>query len=91
MRGVDNFNVVATLTNKGEETVKVLNHPESPFSSLPTDTFIIHGENGALPDFIGVKAKYSPQAAIDAGEFTALAPNESIHVRHSCEFEAAPY
>ncbi|KAH6906781.1 peptidyl-Lys metalloendopeptidase [Coprinopsis sp. MPI-PUGE-AT-0042] len=83
VRGVDNFNVVTILTNKGDETVKVLNHPDSPLSRLPADTFIIRGENGATPAFIGIKAKYGPQAAIDAREFTVLAPNQSIHVRHS--------
>ena len=51
--GVSNFKVVATVTNTGDETLKLLNDPRSPLSKIPTHTFSIMHESGAAPDFVG--------------------------------------
>ena len=51
--GVSNFKVVATVTNTGDETLKLLNDPRSPLSKIPTHTISIMHESGAAPDFVG--------------------------------------
>ncbi|KAK7695330.1 hypothetical protein QCA50_002521 [Cerrena zonata] len=84
--GVESFKVAATVTNTGDETLKILNNPLSPLSQMPTETFsIAHEDTGAAPKFSGMKVKYSPQTAIQLGNeksFTILAPGESATVEH---------
>ena len=84
--GVNNLKVEATVTNTGDETLKLLNHPLSPLSKLPTETFTIaHEDSGAAPQFSGIKVKYSPDYAINLGKetsFTVLAPGQSVTVEH---------
>lgn len=54
--GVDKLKVVATVTNTGDESLKLLNHPLGPLSKLPTNTFaIINEQSGGVPSFNGVK------------------------------------
>ncbi len=56
--GVDKLKVVATVTNTGDETLKLLNHPLGPLSKLPTNTFaIINEQSGGVPKFNGVKVR----------------------------------
>lgn len=58
--GIQNFKVVATVTNTGDETLKLLNHPNGPLSQRPTDTFFVaHEESGAAPSFSGVKVSHT--------------------------------
>ncbi|KAF5379072.1 hypothetical protein D9615_005979 [Tricholomella constricta] len=82
--GVDNLKVKTTITNTGDEILKVLNDPNSPLSKLPAHTFIITDANGASPAFTGIKAKYVPAAAIATGKdaVTVLAPGQSVEVEH---------
>ncbi|KAK7688332.1 hypothetical protein QCA50_008704 [Cerrena zonata] len=84
--GVSNLKVAATVTNTGDETLKLLNHPLGPLSKMPTQTFAIaHEDTGATPKFSGVKVKYSPQYAVQLGKetsFTVLAPGQSVTVEH---------
>ncbi|KAF9502271.1 peptidyl-Lys metalloendopeptidase [Pleurotus eryngii] len=85
VNGVDNLKIVTTLVNTGDETLKILNDPRGPLSTLPTDTFSITDATGARPAFTGVKAKYVPAHAAsldDASVFTILAPGETIDVAH---------
>ncbi|KAF8646489.1 hypothetical protein AX16_007191 [Volvariella volvacea WC 439] len=80
---VDNLKVVATITNTGDETLKILNDPYSPLSTLPTETFTVTDASGAAPEFIGVKAKFVPSVAAEIeGAYTILAPGESVSVEH---------
>lgn len=73
--------VSATLINTGDETVKLLNHPNSVLSKLPTHTFAIAAEaDGKTPAFKGARAKYSPAKATS---FTVLAPGESVTIDHA--------
>ncbi|KAG6908007.1 hypothetical protein DXG01_006542 [Tephrocybe rancida] len=83
--GVDKLVVKTTITNTGDEILTLLNHPESPLSKLPADTFKITDATGAKPAFTGIKAKYSPAAAIAAGKdaLTVLAPGQSTEVEHN--------
>ena len=79
---VEHLKIVATVTNTGDETLKVLNDPHGPLNKLPTDTFVITNANGAQPSFTGIKLKYVPKTAAGLGAFTILAPGESVVVEH---------
>ncbi|KAH6907495.1 peptidyl-Lys metalloendopeptidase [Coprinopsis sp. MPI-PUGE-AT-0042] len=80
---VEDLKVTTVLTNTGDETIKVLKDPLGPLSQLPAETFNIESEGGAHPAFMGMRVKYSPKAAIAAGEYVTLAPGESIRVGHN--------
>ncbi|PPQ90621.1 hypothetical protein CVT25_006705 [Psilocybe cyanescens] len=80
--GVENLKVIATITNTGDEILKVLNDPRSLLSKLPANKFSITDGRGSRPSFTGVKVKYSPEYAAKQGGFTVLAPGASISVTH---------
>ncbi|KAM5544061.1 hypothetical protein V8D89_002247 [Ganoderma adspersum] len=83
--GVDNFKVVTTLTNTGDETLKLLNDPRGALHTLPANTFAITTDDGASPSFSGVKVKYSLSNAAkltDASAFTVLEPGQAVSVTH---------
>lgn len=83
---VDHLQVVVTVTNIGDETLKVLNDPRGPLSTRPTDTFSITSTTGATSVFTGIKVKYLPKTAVVVGAFTVLAHGESVQVEHAGEF-----
>ncbi|KIM47618.1 hypothetical protein M413DRAFT_204872 [Hebeloma cylindrosporum] len=80
--GVENLKVVATITNTGDETLKILNDPRSLLSKRPVNKFSITDGRGARPAFTGVKVKYSPESAAKMGAFTVLEPGAFIDVTH---------
>lgn len=80
--GVQNLKVVATITNTGDETLKILNDPRGLLSKRPANKFTITSSHGGRPAFHGVKVKYSPTVAVQAGDFTVLPPGSSIDVSH---------
>ncbi|KAM5544050.1 hypothetical protein V8D89_002236 [Ganoderma adspersum] len=83
--GVENFKVVVTLTNTGDETFKLLNDPRRALHALPANTFAITSGSGASPRFTGVKVKYSLDYAAqltDPSVFTVLAPGQSVSITH---------
>ncbi|KAH9478705.1 Peptidyl-Lys metalloendopeptidase [Psilocybe cubensis] len=80
---VESLNVMATITNTGDEAIKILNDPRGPLSKLPTDTFTITDSTGAKPAFTGIKVKYVPKTAASIGAYTTLSPGESIKVSHN--------
>lgn len=87
MNGVDDLKLVTTLVNTGDQTLKLLNDPRGPLSTLPTDTFVITDAKGARPAFTGVRAKYVPDRAAaldDETVFTVLAPGQSVSITHDC-------
>ncbi|KAF8895780.1 peptidyl-Lys metalloendopeptidase [Mucidula mucida] len=85
---VDNLHVATTLTNSGDETLKILNDPSSILvNSYATNSFAINslGAN-ASPLFTGVKVKYVPEEVAAKGadsSFTILAPGDSVTVSHN--------
>jgi peptidyl-Lys metalloendopeptidase len=79
---VEHLKIVATITNTGDETLKVLNDPRGPLNKLPTDTFVITDAKGAQPSFTGIKLKYVPKTAAALGVYTILAPGKSVAVEH---------
>ncbi|KAF4621217.1 hypothetical protein D9613_000091 [Agrocybe pediades] len=62
---VNDLHVVTTLTNTRDHTLKLLNHPGTVLSGLPTHNFEITHESGAQASFRGVFAKYSQKAAVE--------------------------
>ena len=83
---VQALKLIISVTNTGNETLKLLNAPSSCLSTMPADTFrIIGGSSDATPVFTGIKAKYVPEAAAIQKAYTVLAPGESISVDHDCK------
>ncbi|CAA7264262.1 unnamed protein product [Cyclocybe aegerita] len=48
---VENLKILTTITNTGEETLKVLDDPRGALSQMPTDTFVITDGKGVRPAF----------------------------------------
>ncbi|OBZ73457.1 Peptidyl-Lys metalloendopeptidase [Grifola frondosa] len=85
VQDVHNFTVVTTVTNTGDETLKLLNDPQSLLTKSPTNIFDITNSYGGSPEFIGIKAAYSPSLVIERGSpesFTVLAPGASVQIEH---------
>jgi peptidyl-Lys metalloendopeptidase len=76
---VENLTIVATVSNTGDQTVKLLNDPQSLLSNAPTDTFSISDASGTRPAFTGIKVKYVPTVA---RAVTVLEPGQSVQVEH---------
>jgi peptidyl-Lys metalloendopeptidase len=76
---VDNFAVVATITNTGDETLKLYRDPRTALSSFPEDTFSLTSTDGAVAEFIGAHVKYTFKTATN---FVTLAPGASVDVTH---------
>jgi peptidyl-Lys metalloendopeptidase len=84
--GVENLKVVTTLTNTGDETLKLINDPRGPLSTMPADTFKITDSAGKSPEFTGIKVKYALDVTAAHGTdaaFTVLAPGESAQLTHN--------
>ncbi|KAB5588004.1 Deuterolysin M35 metalloprotease [Ceratobasidium theobromae] len=89
VNGVDNLTVTTIVHNTGNETLKLLNHPNSLLSTSETDKFEISSENGS-PEFIGTMVKYVPDYAIrqnynnnDPASFTVLEPGQMHEITHN--------
>lgn len=84
--GVSNLLLVVTITNIGDQAVTLINDPQGPLSTLPTDKFTITDESGSSPEFNGIYVKYAgvDYVAANGGDedFTTLAPGQSIDVTH---------
>ena len=85
---VEEFKVVAILTNTGDETLKLLNDPRSALHTLSTNAFVITASDGSSPTFTGVGVEYFDNAAKmkDSSDFTVLAPGQSVSVTHDCKY-----
>jgi len=83
--GLGNLKVTTTITNTGDETLKLLNDPRGVLSTFPEDSFTITDTTGSSPLFDGAKVKYSPTYTVsldDPSVFTVLAPGASKDVIH---------
>ena len=80
---VEQLKIVATVTNTGDETLKVLNDPHGLLNKLPADTFVITNAKGPQLSFTGIKLKYVPKAAAALEAYSILAPGESVVVEHN--------
>lgn len=53
--GVQDLKVVTTLTNTGDETLKLLNDPRGALNPFPANSFAVTDATGATPAFVGAK------------------------------------
>ncbi|KAK0244887.1 hypothetical protein EDD85DRAFT_215286 [Armillaria nabsnona] len=82
---VSALEVVTTVVNSGDETVKLLNDPRTVLSSWATESFTVVNSAGISADFTGVAVRYIPSVTAKKGAdhaFTVLAPGESVSVTH---------
>jgi len=57
--GLENLKVTATITNTGDETLKLLNDPRGVLNPFPEDTFSIANTAGSRPSFNGAKVNHA--------------------------------
>ena len=55
--GLENLEVAATITNSGDETLRLLNDPRGVLSPFPENSFTITDATGSRPVFNGAKIK----------------------------------
>ena len=87
--GVQNLKVSTTITNTGDETLKLINDPRGVLNTLPSNSCAISTDSGASPSFVGAKVKYALDKAAkneDDSAFTVLAPGSSFTVTHDCKW-----
>jgi peptidyl-Lys metalloendopeptidase len=78
---VDDFVIQTKLINSGDESLTLLNDPNSILTpSLKTNVFGIVATGGSSAKFNGMKVKWKPQIAIRNQEFTVLEPGESVEL-----------
>jgi len=53
--GLENLKVTTTITNTGDETLKLLNDPRGVLDSFPENSFTITDASGSRPLFTGAK------------------------------------
>ncbi|KAL0064175.1 hypothetical protein AAF712_008897 [Marasmius tenuissimus] len=82
---VTGLEVVTTVTNTGDETLKLLNNPMSVLSKWATNSFEVYNGDGVTAKFNGLFVRYSPELAAksnNASEFIVLTPGASFKVAH---------
>ena len=56
------------------------------YSRHPTERFYVTHSTGMIPQFKGVRVKFSVKKAIELGDVTILRPGQSTSVRHDCQY-----
>ena len=56
--GLENLKITTTITNTGDETLKLLNDPRGVLDSFPENSFTITDASGSRPSFTGAKVSY---------------------------------
>ncbi|KAF9463910.1 hypothetical protein BDZ94DRAFT_577573 [Collybia nuda] len=84
---VKNLRLKVTVTNTGQEALKLINEPGSPLITSPTDSFLITGPTKVNPTFAGISVKYAGVDMVAANgssnTFTMLDVGKSITVTHN--------
>jgi peptidyl-Lys metalloendopeptidase len=57
--GLGNLKVTATITNTGDETLKLLNDPRGVLNKFPENSFNITDATGSRPSFNGAKVNHA--------------------------------
>ena len=57
--GLGNLKVTATVTNTGDQTLKLLKDPRGVLNTFPENTFSITGAVGSSPSFNGAKVDHA--------------------------------
>jgi len=84
VNGLSNLKLATTLHNTGNETLRLLNNPQSVLTpDWATNVFSISKVNGSVwPDFHGVVVKWSPSLAAKGKDFTVIEPGQSVELTH---------
>ena len=69
--GLANLKVTATVTNTGDQTLKLLKDPRGILNTFPENTFIITGATGSGPSFSGAKVNHPLGYLTDARAHTS--------------------
>ena len=78
---VDNFNLKTVWTNSGDESLTLLNEPNSILTPhWKTNVFGIVAADGSAAKFGGVKVKWTPTVAISNKDFTVIGPGQTIEL-----------
>ena len=75
-----------TVTNNGDETLRILRDPNSAMSEFPGEKFTIADPSESQLSFKGARVKYVPAIAALNNEFTTLEPQQSITIEHDCQY-----
>ncbi|KAG8914197.1 hypothetical protein FRC02_005076, partial [Tulasnella sp. 418] len=82
----DNFKIKTIITNTGDESVTLLNEPNSVLTpQWKTNIFGVVANNGAAARFKGMKVKWSPELAIKSGEVTVIEAGKTIEIEHDLD------
>ena len=58
--GLENLKVTTSVTNTGDEALKLLNDPRGVLNIFPEDTFTVTDASGSRPSFNGAKVIHPP-------------------------------
>ena len=84
VNAMEHLKVVATITNTGNETLKVLNDSRAPLNRVPTNTFVINDLKGVQLLFMGINLKFVPDTMANVGAYTTLTPDKSVAIERDC-------
>ena len=59
VNGLGNLKVTATVTNTGDQTLKLLKDPRGVLNTFPENTFSITDASGSSPSFNGAKVNHA--------------------------------
>ncbi|CAE6441350.1 unnamed protein product [Rhizoctonia solani] len=82
---INELSVTVLISNTGNDSFKLLNHPQTVLSHLPTQMFRIKRGN-TTADFTGIIVHYSPDYVIhknNSVDFTLLAPGQTHQQVHA--------
>ena len=81
---IDDFTIKTVLTNTGDETLTLLNDPNSILTpKWKTNIFGITSTDGKSANFNGVIVKWKPELAIADKDFTILKAGQSIELEQN--------
>jgi hypothetical protein len=75
--GLQNLKVTATITNIGDEILKLLNDPRGVLDAFPEDSFNITDATGLHPSFNGAKASCASGHPISTRVHTLVSTSRS--------------
>jgi len=79
---VEQLEIVAAVTDTGDETLMILTYPWRGFQLI----LLWSMPKGAQSSFTSIKLKYVPETAVSVRAYTTLAPGESVAVEHEGSF-----
>ncbi|KDQ21773.1 hypothetical protein BOTBODRAFT_168984 [Botryobasidium botryosum FD-172 SS1] len=90
VNGLSDLQITTTLQNTGNETLRLLNDPQSVLTPRwATDVFNISKAgnlSSVAPNFLGVVVKWSPRLAAAGNDFTILVPGQSLELVHDRQY-----